>query len=199
MVIQDLKKTKDKYVILIDNQEYHFNEETILKYRLVKGKNIADSILSDAIIYDEIMTHYSKALSYALKYQRTQRQMYDYLSGKNLSNHAIAEIIDKLVSVDAINDRKLIVGIIDSLIRKSNGILLIEHKLYEHKFSKELIDESLKKIDYNLYLQYLTKLFDKTKDKYKDNDMYIKNIKIKKYLLSRGYTYSDIDNISKLG
>ena len=51
-------------------------------------------------------------------------------------------------------------------------------------------------INYDDYFKALKKLYDKALIKYQnENDSYIKNIKIKKYLYQRGYSLDDIDSI----
>ena len=53
----ELKKYKNKdYLVIIDNNEYILDEEIIIEYRLVKNKEIENSllfeILSDLDIYE---------------------------------------------------------------------------------------------------------------------------------------------------
>lgn len=199
MIVNDLKKYKNNdYLVIIDNNEYILDEEIILEYRLVKNKEIENSFLSEILEKNNISKLYKRALDYCLKYNKNKAQIYDYLIDKGANNVEAAYIIEKLISIKAINDNSLVNNLVSYLIKKGNGKLLIEKKLYEKQFSKDLIDDTLNNIDYDEYLNQLNNLYLKIKDKYIDDNSYIRINKIKKYLLSRGYTYSDINMIEEL-
>ncbi len=197
MIVDELKKYKNKdYLVIIDNNEYILDEEIIIEYRLVKNKEIENSLLFEILEKNNVSKLYKKALEYSLKYNKNKAQVYDYLINKGAKNSEAAYIIEKLISIKAINDTSLINNLITSLIKKGNGKLLIEKKLYEKQFPKELIDEAINNIDYDEYINQLNNLYEKIKNKYNDENSYIRINKIKKYLLSRGYSYSDLDNLS---
>ena len=197
MIVSNLKQLKNKnYLVTIDGNDYKFDEEIILKYRLVKGKELDEKTLNEAILKNNIAIYYNKALNYAAKYQKGSNEIYDYLKKYELEDKDIYQIIDKLKNIKIINDDKLINDLVSSLVYKGNGINMIKEKLYQKKFNSNLIDEALKQINYDDYYDALNKLAIKAKEKYKkEENEYKKKIKIKNYLLQRGYTYSDIENI----
>ena len=94
--------------------------------------------------------------------------------------------------IGIVNDIAIIDSLISSLSRKGNGKLLIKEKLYQKGFSKTDIDERLSLMDVSEYKDGLIKLYHKVEAKYDKYDSYIKNEKLKSYLLRRGYTYSEI-------
>lgn len=192
MIVEKLIKNKKSYTIIVENKSYELDEEIIVEYRLVEGKEITNDILSKAVGKNRVMSYYYKALDYALKYGKNSAQLYDYLEEKGLSNMEIAEVISLLKRNSVIDDNRLIKSITESYIRKSYGILYIEAKLFERKFKKDEIDSILAQIDMELYQESLNKLYEKIKFKYTGTE-YERLIKIKKYLLSRGYTYTDIN------
>ncbi len=197
MIVTNLKKLKNNnYLVTIDDTDYKFDEEIILNYRLVKGKELDEKTLNDAIIKNNIAVYYNKALNYAAKYQKGSNEIYDYLKKYDLDDKDIYFIINKLKSIKLIDDNKLINNLVSSLVRNANGINMIKEKLYQKKFNSTLIDEAIKSIDYDEYYEALNKLVIKAKEKYKkeEND-YKRIIKIKNYLLQRGYTYNDIETI----
>ena len=197
MIVTNLKKLKNNnYLVTIDDEDYKFDEEIILNYRLVKGKELDEKTLRDAIIKNNIALYYNKALNYVAKYQKGSNEIYDYLKKYELEDKDIYFIINKLKSIKLIDDNKLVNNLVSSLVRNANGINMIREKLYQKKFNSSLIDEALKSIDYDEYYEALNKLVVKAKEKYKkeEND-YKRLIKIKNYLLQRGYTYSDIESV----
>lgn len=196
MIVKSLKKDKKNYLVTIDDEDYLMDEEIIVKYRLVKGKELEDSLLDEILYENNLAIYYKKALNYSLKYNKNSAAIYDYLAKYELSNREIATIIDNLKKINVINDEKLILNAVDSLVRKGKGKLLIINKLYNLKYNEKLIDFAITKINYDDYFNALKKLYDKALDKYKDeSDSYVKNMKIKRYLYQRGYSLDDINSI----
>lgn len=195
MIVKGLKLIKkNKYEVIIDDDTYLFDEEIIVKFRLVLNKEIDQATLKRAIKSNNNINYYNKALDYALKYGKNKAQIYDYLTNKGLDNSSISDIISELDKIKVLDDDKLIANIIDSLIKKGNGKLLIEKKLYERQFPKDLIIIKINEIDNELYIENMIMLYEKIKNKYSGSKYEVK-MKIIKYLLSRGYSYSDIENI----
>lgn len=193
MIITKLIKNKKNYTIIVDdNVSYEFDEEIILEYRLVENKEINEEILVQAKEKNRVISHYYKAMNYALKYGKNKAQIYDYLKEKGLANSEITMVISMLEKNEIIDENRLINSIVDSYIRRCYGVIYIESKLYEKQYNKEAIQTVIEAIDYDLYYENLNRLYEKIKDKY-DGNSYEKQVKIKRYLLSRGYTYNDLN------
>jgi len=196
MIVNDSKKDKKGYLVTIDNKDYIIDEEIVIKYRLVKNKELEDNLLNKILHDNNMIIYYKKALNYSLKYNKNSAAIYDYLNKFEINNRDIAEIIDNLIKIHVLDDEKLILNTLDILVRKGNGKLLIKEKLYNLKYREELITLALNKINYDDYFKALKKLYDKALIKYdKETDSYIKNMKIKKYLYQRGYSLDDINTI----
>lgn len=196
MIVNDSKKDKKGYLVTIDNKDYIIDEEIVIKYRLVKNKELEDNLLNKILHDNNMIIYYKKALNYSLKYNKNSAAIYDYLNKFEINNRDIAEIIDNLIKIHVLDDEKLILNTLDTLVRKGNGKLLIKEKLYNLKYREELITLALNKINYDDYFASLKKLYDKALIKYdKETDSYIKNMKIKKYLYQRGYSLDDINTI----
>ena len=193
MIVKNLKKNKNKYVVTVDNTDYTFSENIIVKYRLVKGKEIDNQTLKSAISENDYDSLYLKAERYAINYRKSEKEIVRYLKNKECDNQTIQKIVSKLRSLKLIDDSSLVIDLANSLVKKYNGKKMIEAKLKEKGINDELIDMALANIDYDLYINYLEKLYLKVKDKYnKFDDDYIRINKIKAYLISRGYSYNDI-------
>ncbi len=195
MIIKDITKSKKKknpYIVAIDDKIYEFNEEIILEYRLYKGKEIEEDILTKAISSNDIQKYYNMAESYSIKYMKNSKEVYRYLIDKGLDSYKSNEIVDKLIEKRIIDDKKIIEAICYSLVIRSNGKKMINEKLKARFFDYRLIDEALDNIDYDLYFEYLNKLYEKIKSKYDKFDDYQRRMKIKQYLYQRGYDSNDI-------
>lgn len=195
MIVRRLIKNKNHtYSVNIDGTVYQFNEETIIKYRLVEGKELTKETLIEALKKDELAGFYTKALNYAVRYGKNQAEVSDYLREKGLMPAEISGILQELIRIRALDDNRLCVALTDSLVRNANGRIRIEAKLKERRFSAEQIAQAVEGIDRELYMEVLSKLYDKIKDKYKD-EPFVKKMKIQRYLFGRGYTYADIDEL----
>ena len=68
--IEILKVTKDKkkFIVLTNNGEYKFDEETIIKHLILKGKTFSDDEFEEILKTEEISKLFNKALNY-ISYQ----------------------------------------------------------------------------------------------------------------------------------
>lgn len=196
MIVEELKKLKrnNSYSVVIDGESYIFDEDVILEYKLLKGHEIDSSILAEAKKKNDIMEYYHKALDYSIKYGKGEGATLEYLVNKGLSLAEGKRIVRMLVDNKIINDRALLESQLDALVRHKYGRLYIKEKLRERKFSLELIDEALDKIDYEEYYNNMNILYNEALKKYK-GDSYIINAKAKKHLLSRGFTFDDLNRL----
>ena len=196
MIVKNLKKlANNKYNVTIDNDTYKFNENIVVKYRLVKGKEIDDKILKEALEANDYDSIYLKTEKYVINYRKSEKEVINYLRKKEIDEKYISKIIKKLKDNKLIDDSSLVDAMVYSLIKKSNGKKLIEQKLFMHGLDNELIDKAIKNIDMNEYYNYLSKLYEKIKHKYDKYDDYIRINKIKNYLLQKGYTFEDINTL----
>ncbi len=197
MIVKSLKRIgkTNKYNVIIDDITYKFNENIIVNYRLVKGKEVTEDILFKAIKENDYDTLYLKAERYVITYNKSEKEIRRYLKNKDANPNDIENIILKLRKNKLIDDSSLIIDLINSLIKKYNGIKMIESKLYQKGFDEALIKKSLFEIDYDLYCNCLNILYNKIRNKYDKYDDYTRINKIKSYLLQRGYTYSDIADL----
>lgn len=197
MFVDSIKKTKKgKYKIKIQEREYELFEDTIFHFRMVEGHETTEEEIKEALEYDSFSKYYAKAVDYSLKYAKGEKEVRVYLKKKELSKMAIQKIIERMKDARVLNDDLLLDSLIQSYIRQSNGRELIKAKLLNKGFSKEDIENHLNHMDMDLYFEALEKLYKKSYHKYDKYDPHMRILKLKKYLLSRGYTYSEIDNLS---
>ena len=195
MIVKSLKKSRNKYIVEIDNEKYEFSENIIVNYRLVKGKEIDSITLLSALRDNSLDSLYLKTERYVINYNKSEKEIIRYLKKKEATKEQIELIINKLRKNKLIDDTNLIKDLINSLIKKYNGIKMIEYKLYQKGFDEALIKSALSEIDYDFYCKNLNILYNKIRTKYDKYDNYIRINKIKSYLVSRGYTYDDISSL----
>ena len=196
MIVNDLKAYKNYYLVIIDNKEYKFSEDTIVNFRLVKGKELSKDTLKKALQSEDLNYFYNKALQYQIRYMKGRAEIFNYLISKGVSINNANIILNKLEDTKILDDKMVASSLTRSYIKGKNGILLIKEKLKDKGFKNEIIEEVLNEIDYDSYFDSLNNLYNKIKNKYDKFDDYIRVNKIKAYLLSRGYTFSDISELN---
>ena len=196
MIVNDLKAYKNYYLVIIDNKEYKFSEDTIVNFRLVKGKELSKDTLKKALQSEDLNYFYNKALQYQIRYMKGRAEIFNYLISKGVSINNANIILNKLEDTKILDDKMVASSLTRSYIKDKNGILLIKEKLKDKGFKNEIIEEVLNEIDYDSYFDSLNNLYNKIKNKYDKFDDYLRVNKIKAYLLSRGYTFSDISELN---
>lgn len=186
MIVKQLNKnSKGLYETIIDNNEYLLYEQTVLEFRLYQGKEI-DSIKEILKFNDERLL-YSKALNYALKYNKNSSQIKKYLLTKDFNLEDINIVVDELIEKRIINDQIIANNLASSLARNSNGPLLIKQKLKEKGFDYNVILTAIESVNEEEYELGLSKLKNKFNNRYKSDNDTVRKLKIKKQLYNHGY------------
>lgn len=195
MVVKQVKENKKKnyYDVTIGDETYLLHEETILKYRIVKDKELSIYDIKNIIKDNDKEVVYSKTLNYILKYPQSKKNLKKHLELKYYDNDTINYVIFKLEENKLLNDLQLAESLIVTYVNSSYGINMIKSKLYEKGFNSNDIDAVIKTINYEDYNNSLKKLIKKNENRYKNKDN--ANYKLINYLCSRGYLISEIKDI----
>jgi regulatory protein len=197
LIIKSIKeKNKNNSILVIDDKEYILSTDIVVEYFLFKGKEINIDTLNEIISLNDEYLMFNKMKNYLLRYQANEKKIRMKLIDNNISFNSTNNIIERLIKIGLLNDDKFIDSFISSLIRKGNGENLIRQKLFDKGFENNLISLKLKDIRCDEYYEALNKMYNKALKNYKEDEGYQKVQKVKKYLLSRGYTYQDINDIS---
>lgn len=181
--LREAKKPLKYEVILSNSNKYIVDEEIVVRFRLVKGKELDDSTILEL---DKTMSYvecYKKAASYSLKYFKPSKEIVDYLIRKGYDASVARDVVKELKDKKVINDNDYKNEYLSHLVREGNGRLLISHKMKEKGFDSDY------EINEEDYYNALDKLIKNKLKGLKDN----KEIRIKRYLSQRGYTISEIN------
>ncbi|MGM9971875.1 MAG: regulatory protein RecX [Anaeroplasmataceae bacterium] len=186
IIVKDLLKNKNGYtVIFINGTIINVSEDTVLKYRLVKGKEVDKDILNNLSSDESYFSCYNQALKYIGSSLKATSQVCDNLVKHGYSNDDINLTIEKLKENKIIDDKLYASEYVLYLSRQGYGIKMIEYKAANLKLD---IEEAIKNMDYDIYYEALDKLIKRQLKLYKDNKLN----RLKKYLLNRGYLMSEI-------
>lgn len=193
--ISKIKKNNNKYtIILSDNSSLSFYSDTLIKYNLLKPRDISDKELEEIINYNDYIEAYNKALTYISYKQRTKKEIKDKLC--NYSNDVSDKVIEKLDELGLLDEKKYIEAFINDQINLGNkGPFYIKKELEKLNINSYYIDEFLNNIKDDIWIEKVKKIVYK---KINTNRKLPKErllLKIKNDLIMLGYSKNIIDKV----
>lgn len=184
--ISSIKLHKNKYIVYFDKEYINLYSDTIIKFNLLKPRNISDIEYKNIILYNDYVDAYNKALKLIGIKLRTKKEIKDKLS--NYNKDTIDKVILLLQKNGYLNEDLYISAYInDKLNLSSDGPKKIQSNLEKLDLDKEKINEQISLINSDVWLDRIDKVI-KKKDKQNkklSKNMFIK--KIKNDLLLLGY------------
>lgn len=193
--ISKIKKINNKYtIILSDNSSLSFYSDTLIKYNLLKPREISDKELEEVINYNNYIEAYNKALTYISYKQRTKKEIKDKLC--NYSIDVIDKVIKKLDELGLLDEKKYIEAFINDQINLGNkGPFYIKKELKKLNINIDYIDEILNNIKEDVWIEKVKKIVDKKINTNKKLSKESLLLKIKNDLILLGYSKNIIDKV----
>ncbi len=193
--ISKIKKSNNKYtIILSDNSSLSFYSDTLIKYNLLKPREISDKELEEVINYNNYIEAYNKALTYISYKQRTKKEIKDKLC--NYSIDVIDKVIKKLDELCLLDEKKYIEAFINDQINLGNkGPFYIKKELKKLNINIDYIDEILNNINEDVWIEKVKKIVDKKINTNKKLSKESLLLKIKNDLILLGYSKNIIDKV----
>lgn len=193
MKINKIKKNGKKYKIILDNGlEIKTFDDVIINNNLLYNKIIDDELLDKINKENEYYDVYNKVLNLISKKIRSEKEISEFLDKYNVDKN---KIIDKLKSINLINDKNFAKAYISDKINLSNdGIDKIKNDLLKHNIDINLIMEEISKIDDDLIDKKIEKLIIK-KTKNSNYSGFKLKYKVVNELINLGYDKSKIVEI----
>lgn len=193
--ISKIKKNNNKYtIILSDNSSLSFYSDTLIKYNLLKPRDISDKELEEIINYNDYIEAYNKALTYISYKQRTKKEIKDKLC--NYSNDVSDKVIEKLDELGLLDEKRYIEAFINDQINLGNkGPFYMIKEFEKLNINSYYIDEFLNNIKEDIWIEKVKKIVDK---KINTNRKLPKErllLKIKNDLILLGYSKNIIDKV----
>lgn len=193
--ISKIKKSNNKYtIILSDNSSLSFYSDTLIKYNLLKPREISDKELEEVINYNNYIEAYNKALTYISYKQRTKKEIKDKLC--NYSIDVIDKVIKKLEELCLLDEKKYIEAFINDQINLGNkGPFYIKKEMKKLNINIDYIDEFLNNIKDDIWIEKVKKIVDKKINTNKKLSKESLLLKIKNDLILLGYSKNIIDKV----
>ncbi len=143
-----------------------------------------------------------KAYNYAIKYLKnikTKKDVYDYLIRKGFSDEETSEVCDYIEEVGLVDDDLYVKFFVEDSFRiKNKGARKIVYELKQRGIDDDKIEEAIEEasdMEYEALKEAYERKLEATKS---ETDPYKRKNKIFRFLISRGFDYSDIKDIVDL-
>lgn len=192
MIIDKVKfNNKNKlYIIETEDISFEISEITLAKFNLYKGKEIEVSDINDILYSNEV----SKGKDIALRYlssMRTEKEVRDKLSEKEINPDAIDDVINYLINEKFINDYEYALFFSrDKLNINKYGINKIRDSMRIKGLNSNIIEEALDKLPYEKQYENLMTAAKRKFYSLSNDDK--RKEKLIRHLLYKGYEYSMI-------
>lgn len=140
-----------------------------------------------------------KAYNYAIKYLKnikTKKDVYDYLLKKGFTDEETSEVCDYIEEVGLVDDDLYVKFFVEDSFRiKNKGARKIFYELKQKGVEEDKIEEAIEEagdLEYEALKEAYERKLEATKN---ETDSYKRKNKIIRFLLSRGFDYSDIKDI----
>lgn len=140
-----------------------------------------------------------KAYNYAIKYLKnikTKKDVYDYLIRKGFTDEETSEICDYIEEVGLVDDDLYVKFFVEDSFRiKNKGARKIVYELKQRGIDDDKINQAIEEasdMQYDALKEAYERKLEATKS---ETDEYKRKNKIIRFLISRGFDYSDIKDI----
>ena len=191
-----IKMKNNKYKIILDNENIITYDNVILENDLLYKKSIDNKLYKKIITDTKYFDIYNNTVKYILKRIRSEKEINKYLDKYELSDIDKNKILNKLKSINLINDDQYCKSYISDKLHLSNyGINKIRKELINNGISNDIIDSNLNNIDKEENVEKLEKIILKKLNANKKYSSYYIKQKILNDMINLGYDREDIIRI----
>lgn len=188
--IKAQKRNKNRVSIYVDGQFLTGMQSIVaLKNGLKTGAVIDEKDILQCVHESECTEAFDKCIALLSRGLKTRREIQNYLKNKSFTDGVIADTLDKLISYGYLDDGKYVDTYI-SVYKNARGINRLRVDLLNKGIDKNVLDEKLSALtDQTDAAQAAA---EKYKRSHKDCDI----VKLRRYLYSKGFTYSVIYEVT---
>jgi regulatory protein len=160
-IVKYTKLKSNKYSVLIDDVNVKLYDDVIVKYELLRTKEIDEKLFKEIADYNDKLEAYYKSLKYITKKLRTEKEIYKYLE-KDYDKKVIFETIDRLKKMGYLNEELYLKAYVSDQINMSLvGPNKIKKDLTALGYKEEDIIEYIDNIDRDVWISKIEKLVNK--------------------------------------
>lgn len=197
MIINKISKLKNnKYKIILDDDAIITYDDVIIKNNLLYKKTITKELYNEIVRDTKYYDIYNKCVKSIMKRRKSEKEIKEYLDKFDISIEYKDKIINKLKTINLINDKEFTRAYInDKIYLSKSGINKIKNDLFNLDIDKNIIEEEMSNIDMSIFNDRLEKIIiKKINNNHKYSNYQLKN-KILIEMVNLGYKKEDIVSI----
>ncbi len=189
MKIKKYSKGKsNQYKVTIDDVDYTLYDDVIIKFGLLLKKDISASVLKDILKYNDELDSYYLSIKYITKKLRSEKEIYEYLKKKDISENVINDTIARLKENKFLDDELYLKAYINDQINLSNnGPRKIAKNLLTLGLDEAYINNALRNIDASIWEEKIDKYVNKKVNTNHNSSVKMLKMKIINDLVNLGY------------
>ena len=192
------QKNQDRYNIFMDygkGEEFAFSvdSDVLIKFQLKKGMELDDFSLLEIQYQDDIRKAYNLAVHFLARRIRSEKEIRDYLSKKEMEEPVIHEVVHKLKEQQYINDSEFAAAYVRTQANTTDkGPDIIKLELKEKGISEKIMIRALVEFPVEQQIEKALKLGEKFFKKPSKDSRKIQKQKLEQLLLRKGYPFETI-------
>ena len=193
------KQNKERYNIFVDygqGEEYGFSvdQDILVAYKLKKGLELQNDMLSEMLFEDNIKKAFSLALSFLSYRMRAEKEVVKYLQEKNVEESIIPKVIEKLFHYKYLNDLEFAKAFVRTRMNTTlKGPDFIKKELQDKGINAQYIEKALEQYTGELQLQHVLLFIEKKAKQNQTNSNTMLKRKITANLLGKGFSIDIIE------
>ncbi len=189
--IEKQKKRKRYNIYIDDEYKFSVDEDILVKYRLLKERELLPQDAEEIILSDQFNKIYSHALKYIGFKSRTEKEVSNYLQGKKYPEEQIQQVIQLLKEANFLNDAQYAENYVKERITLNpKGKKMLAYELKLKGIEHNIIEKSLEQLDNQLELELAYQLLIKQSRSSRNEDWNKLRNRLGGYLQRRGFSYS---------
>lgn len=209
------QKRGSRFNVFIDDKfAFGVSAFVATKYKLSENTHLSSEEYLNIYKDEQIEYFKQKSLDYLSARPRSEKEVRDKLKSKvktnnkqqptpyfshpelvsgSLNSEIIDEVITFLKKYDYVDDTKFAKWLVEQRQNQGKGPQFIKQDLYKKGVDKNVINQVVKNLDSSGVIE---KTYEKALKKYaKETNEYKKKQKIYRYLLTKGFSYDEINNL----
>lgn len=188
--VSQQKRSSSRFnVFLNDKYAFSISKDVYIKYHVHKGKVLTAEQVEEIKRADDVQAAYLIAINYLSYRIRTESEMRTHLRKKDLLQHIIDEVIERLYDEGLLDDCTFATTFVsDRINRSSKGPNLIRQELVEKGISQSDIEHALTKYTYDIQRKKALAWAQKEINKHSKHPLRRRKEQLTAKLLRRGFT-----------
>ncbi len=189
--IKQQVKSQNRVSIFIDDKySFSLTLDQLLENKLKKGLELDEANIKEFKLLSDEGKLKQRAIEWLMLRPHSQKELRDYLYKKKTEKDLIEAVVQEFVEKNYLDDKKFAIWFAEQRQRKNKSAREVRSELMSKGIKQDLINQVLEEIDINDQ-ESLKMLIEKlrSRTKYKDEK------KLKAYLMSKGFRYTDIKEL----